>query len=102
MSFTLLGEYMNRYTAIYFLTGVLLSICNLQAATYTVSKNGTGQFTSVQAAINAAGADGSSSGDEVVILDTATYEEQVTIDSSCSGLTVRSSNPKSLRKPVIR
>ena len=92
---------MNRYTAIYFLTGVLLSICNLQAATYTVSKNGTGQFPLCNSDI-CAGADGSSSGDEVVILDTATYEEQVTIDSSCSGLTVRSSNPKSLRKPVIR
>ena len=92
---------MNRYTAIYFLTGVLLSICNLQAATYTVSKNGTGQFTSVQAAIYAAGADGAAVV-MIVILDTATYEEQVTIDSSCSGLTVRSSSPKSLRKPVIR
>ena len=93
---------MNRYTVICFLAGVLFSIYNPQAATYTVSKNGSGQFTSVQAAINAAGADGSGVGDEVVILDYATYEEQVTIDSTCSGLTIRSSNPESVRKPVIQ
>lgn len=67
------------------------------AATITVSKDGRGQYTSVQAAVNAAGP-----GDVVKILDAAVYEEQVNIDSTKSGLTLTSANPLSLNKPTIR
>jgi hypothetical protein len=82
---------------------VFLAAQIIFAAVYTVSQvPGEAPFTSVQEAINAAGADGSGADDIVEILDLATYEEQITIDSSCNGLTIRSSNPKSLKKPVIR
>ena len=67
------------------------------AAVHTVSQDGRGAYTSIQAAINAAGKN-----DEVVVLDYAVYEEQVTIDSSKSGLTLRSENPRSSRKPTIK
>ena len=65
-------------------------------ARYTVSKDGRGQYTSVQEAVKAA-----KSGDEVVILDFAVYEEQVTIDSSKNRLVLRSENPKLRLKPTI-
>jgi hypothetical protein len=76
---------------------VFLSSFSLDAATVTVAKDGSGNYTSIQEAINSAGA-----GDEIVILDTAVYEEQVTIDSTRSGLTLRSEYPLLSSKPVIR
>lgn len=82
---------------------VFLAAQIIFAATYTVSQDGTGQFTSVQDAINHASSVGVNHGDEIVILDFATYEEQITIDSTCSGLTIRSSEPtKTTRRPVIK
>ncbi|MBD3391389.1 MAG: hypothetical protein GF418_05015 [Chitinivibrionales bacterium] len=72
------------------------------AATFTVSKDGRGAYTSVQAAVNAAAADGNAVGDVVKILDQATYSEQVDIEAAASGLTLTSSNPLSLSKPTIR
>lgn len=64
--------------------------------TLTVSKDGKGKYSTIQAAINA-----SYPGDSVLILDTATYPEQVTIDSSKNDLILLSSNPTSLSKPKI-
>jgi len=64
--------------------------------TYTVSKDGNGMFTTIQAAVNM-----SAAGDTVKILDAATYPEQVTIDSTKNGLTLTSSNPTALNKPRI-
>ena len=68
----------------------------LFANTLTVSQNGGGSFTTIQAAINAA-----KPGDVVKILDAATYTEQVTIDSTKNGLTLTSSEPTALNKPRI-
>lgn len=67
------------------------------AATFTVSQDGTGQFTSIQQAVDMATA-----GDEVVILDADIYEEEVIIDNTKDGLTLRSQNPRSVEKPTIR
>jgi hypothetical protein len=77
---------------------VLASALIAQAAiTLTVSKiSGQGQFTSIQAAVNAA-----RRGDIVKVLDAGVYAEQVIIDSSKSGLTLTSANPLSLNKPSI-
>ena len=75
---------------------ITFSAIHVQSATHTVAKDGSAEFTSVQAAINAAKA-----GDIVEIVDLSTYNEQVTIDSTKNGLTLRSSNPTSPRKPVI-
>ena len=69
---------------------------SLSAATFTVSQDGRGTFSSIQAAVDKAHAD-----DEVVILDTATYEEQVTLQS-LHHFSLRSANPASAHKPVIR
>lgn len=66
------------------------------AATYTVSQDGRGAFTTIQAAVDKAGKN-----DIVEILDQANYKEQVTIDSLHNGLTLRSSNPDALKKPTI-
>jgi hypothetical protein len=71
-------------------------VSTLTAATFTVSQDGRGQFTSVQKAVDAARA-----GDEVVILDFSTYKEQVTIDSTKNRLTLRSENPQLRNKPTI-
>ncbi|MBN1308225.1 MAG: hypothetical protein JXA18_09935 [Chitinispirillaceae bacterium] len=76
---------------------VMLIASPLFAGTFTVSKNGSSQFTSIQAAINAAGV-----GDEVVIKDDSVYEEQVTIDSTKNGLILRSEQPRAVSKPTIR
>jgi len=75
---------------------LLLSI-PLSAAVYTVSKTGSADYTSVQAAVDKAGPN-----DEIVIIDTATYEEQVVIDSTKSGLILRSENITALKKPTIK
>jgi hypothetical protein len=68
-----------------------------RAATFTVSKDGRGAFSTIGAAMAKAG-----KGDLIEILDAAVYAEQVTIDSNHAGLTLRSSNPQSPQKPVIR
>jgi hypothetical protein len=68
-----------------------------QAATFTVSKDGRGAFTTIQAAVDKAGLN-----DVVLILDAAVYPEQVTIDSTKNGLELRSSNPTAIAKPTIR
>lgn len=72
-----------------------LWIPTASAAKLTVAKNGNGMYTGIQQAINNAGP-----GDEVVIVDDEIYEEQVTIDSTKTGLTLRSSNI--LNRPIIR
>jgi hypothetical protein len=64
--------------------------------TLTVSKDGRGKYSTIQAAINA-----SNAGDSVLILDTATYPEQVTIDSTKNDLILLSNNPTLLSKPKI-
>ena len=66
------------------------------AATFTVSKDGRGAFSTIQAAVDRAG-----KGDIVEVLDQAAYPEQVTIDSTHSGMTLRSANPAALKKPTI-
>lgn len=69
-------------------------VINVISSTITVSKSGSGQFSSVQEAVDAA-----ESGDQIVILDSEIYEEQVTIDSTKSGITLKSqADPK----PEIR
>jgi hypothetical protein len=82
------------------LFGAMIFMCSIAslifAATYTVSKDGSGMFTTIQAAINAA-----QPGDVVKILDAATYPEQVTINGSHSGITLTSANPISPNKPKI-
>lgn len=75
---------------------ILLNVISSSAGTLTVAKNGSGMFTGIQAAINAAGP-----GDVVKILDAATYPEQVTINGTKNGLTLTSSDPTSLSKPKI-
>jgi len=72
------------------------------AATYTVAKNGDGQYTTIQAAVNAAKSTSSRSRDTVMIIDGATYEEQVTVDSTKSWLTVTSNASDNASRPVIR
>ena len=69
---------------------------NVLSATYTVSKNGLGGYTTLKDAIEAAG-----DGDEVVILDYETYTEQVTIFEK-KNFTLRSENPTATRKPTIQ
>jgi parallel beta-helix repeat protein len=76
-----------------FVTGFFFSSA---ATPYTVAKDGSGQYSTIMAAINAAGP-----GDVVQILDVATYPEQVTIDSTKYGLTLTSKNPTDISKPRI-
>lgn len=76
---------------------LLLAAIQSFGATFTVSKDGRGQYNTVQAAVNAAGKN-----DVVRILDAAVYAEQVTIDSLKAGLTLTSANPFSSKKPLIR
>ncbi len=79
---------------------VLLAFLLVQlsfSATYTVSKDGSGNYTTIQAAI-----DNAQPGDVIEITDTSTYAEQVTIDSTRSNLTLRSKNPRNLAKPTIK
>jgi hypothetical protein len=70
---------------------------SLSAATFTVSKDGRGTYATIQAAVDKAGFH-----DVVEILDTATYNEQVTLRAPLHHLVLRSANPSSARKPVIR
>ncbi len=76
---------------------MLLAIQRGWGATFTVSQDGRGQFKSIQEAVNAA----KGINNEIVILDAATYKEQVTIDSLRNGLILRSENPLSPNKPTI-
>jgi hypothetical protein len=86
-----------RYHPFAFLASLFFfSIQISYAETFTVSKTGGAGFTTVQAAVDAAGP-----GDIVKILDAATYAEQVTIDSTKNGLTLTSSDPASQNKPKI-
>jgi len=64
----------------------------------TVSKNAedAAMYSTVQAAVNAA-----QPGQVIEILDLATYREQITIDSTKHGITLRSKYPTDLAKPVI-
>jgi hypothetical protein len=76
---------------------ILLTYTNASfAATRTVAKTGA-DFTTISAAIVAA-----APGDMIVIMDTETYEEQVTIDSTKYPLIIKSNNPLSLTKPTIK
>lgn len=74
---------------------VLLAVQFSFAALYSVAKDGV--YKTVQSAIDAAGP-----GDVVQIEDLEVYEEQVTIDSTKSGLVLRSANPTASIKPVIK
>lgn len=65
--------------------------------TLIVAKDGSAAFTSIQNAIDQA-----EPGDIIQIEDLSIYEEQITIDSTKSGLILKSKNPTSLKKPVIR
>lgn len=68
----------------------------IQSSTITVSKDGTAMFSSIQSAINSA-----HEGDIIIIKDFATYNEQVTINSNKTGISLRSENPNAQQKPVI-
>ncbi len=74
----------------------LLAASSLHAITITVAKSGA-DCTTITAAINAA-----QPGDVIKIVDLATYEEQVTIDSSKYPLTLTSKDPAALAKPTIK
>lgn len=85
------GGVMKISTAIAF-----MAMASAHGQTFTVSKDGRGQFTTIQEAVTKA------KKGIVEILDAATYAEQVTIDSNNNGLILRSTNPGSLVKPVIQ
>lgn len=70
---------------------------SVKASEIRVAKDGSGTFSSIQSAINAARA-----GDVITIMDTEIYDEQISFDSTKSGITLRSSNPEAFKKPVIR
>ncbi len=70
---------------------------SIEAASFTVSQDGRGAFSSIQKAVDKAG-----KGDIIEILDASVYAEQVTIDSTKNGLILRSSNPTAPNKPVIQ
>jgi hypothetical protein len=80
------------------LSGIVLTALfalSANAATIRVGKTGA-DFTTIQAAVNAA-----ISGDVILIIDNATYNEQVTIDDTKSYITLISNAPTSPTKPVI-
>ncbi|MDG5814969.1 right-handed parallel beta-helix repeat-containing protein [Chitinispirillales bacterium ANBcel5] len=80
-----------------FILMLLLTVCFAYAQTrLTVAQGGEGMFTTISAALEAAGP-----GHVIEILDNEVYEEQVTIDSTHHGLTLTSSNPTSSNRPVI-
>jgi hypothetical protein len=66
------------------------------AITITVSKDGPADQKSIQAALMV-----SQPGDVIMIMDSSTYNGQVTIDEFKSPLTIKSKNPTSLNKPKI-
>jgi hypothetical protein len=65
--------------------------------TITVSKSGSADVKSIKDALLKA-----QPGDVIKIMDIATYEEQVTVDSTKYPLTLTSSNPTSRTKPTIK
>jgi hypothetical protein len=73
------------------------SACSAAAAIFTVSKDGRGAYATIQAAVDKAGRY-----DQVLILDTATYAEQVTLRPGLDHFSLRSADPSSPKKPVIR
>ena len=92
------GTLMPNHHVVNVVAAITLITSTLFATTFIVAKDGSGQFTSIQAAINTAGP-----GDEVIIKDAAVYEEQVTIDSTKNGLTLRSEDPRTNKnKPTIK
>lgn len=66
-------------------------------AIYTVAKDGSGNFTSIQAAVDMAGVN-----DQIRIHGSGIYEEQVTIDSTKSGLQLIGLPAQGGAKPVVR
>lgn len=78
-------------------TLVIFAVQLTHAAQLLVSKpGGLGAYNTIMAAVRAA-----KPNDSVVITDEGVYEEQVTIDSTKTGLVLCSSNPTSVRKPKI-
>ncbi len=84
-----------KLTHLFLLLGI--SCFSAFATERTVSKTSSADFTTLQAGVNA-----SHAGDTLTILDTATYEEQVTLPASLHHFTLHSSFPSSLSKPRIR
>lgn len=80
-----------RSTIVSFLMGITTFYAVSHAAVITVSRSG-GQYGTIQEAVDAA-----SPGDQIVITDGETYEEQVTIDST-ENITLRSDSEE---KPTI-
>jgi hypothetical protein len=78
--------------------GPCIALCVFTASpiTLTVGKAGA-DFTTINGALREA-----MPGDVIKIIDTAVYEEQVTIDSNHCPLTLTSANPRSLAKPTIK
>jgi len=75
---------------------LFITACSINAANLRVSK-AEGPYTTIMAAITAA-----KPGDSVTIMDEEVYAEQVTIDSTKSGLVLRSENPTSKTRPTIK
>ncbi len=76
----------------------LLYVSMSHAVTWTVSKvDHEANFSSIQAAVNAA-----QPNDVIIVLDNEVYEEQVTFDSTKSGITLKSQNPLNRNKPIIQ
>ncbi|MDR0330453.1 MAG: hypothetical protein LBH93_01925, partial [Chitinispirillales bacterium] len=97
-----------RKTALAFAAAVALApligaaSAQTRPAHLTVSQNrdqdaDAGMYTTVQAAVNAA-----QPGQIIEIIDLETYKEQVTIDSTKHGITIRSKNPTGVAKPTIQ
>ncbi|MDR0305811.1 MAG: hypothetical protein LBI42_03125, partial [Chitinispirillales bacterium] len=79
------------------MVGLLVQMVFSQSVLRVSKIDPDAEFTTIQGAVNEAKA-----GYIIEIIDTETYDEQVTIDSTKTGLTLRSSNPKSRIKPVIK
>jgi hypothetical protein len=88
---------MRNYFYSIFTMLVLIVVFDLNGAVINVSKDGTGNYTTVQTAVNA-----SKPGDTIIIRDYSIYKEQVIIDSKHSKITIRSQNPAGSKKPVIQ
>lgn len=82
-----------QFVLSFFLSSTIL-FSTSSSSVLTVSKTGDGQYNTIQAAIDA-----SVPGDEIIILDSSVYDEQVTIDSTKRDLILRSSSSS---KPTIR
>ncbi|MDG5813971.1 hypothetical protein QA601_02690 [Chitinispirillales bacterium ANBcel5] len=87
---------MSAKKSIILLVIVMMAQLAFSQTILTVSQDGEGMFSTISAALDAAG-----EGAVIRILDNAVYEEQVTIDSTHNGLTLTSSNPTSSSRPVI-